>query len=284
MNDSSGVIYTGIAPFNNEAIAGFAGAWAGFFPVLLYGAEIQTAVYPDFGAWLDTFFYTGVELPFDFSSGVIDQFLNIGSIIQLENRYYPTKTVDSAFIGSIRWQLYEKSARRDIIPPLGISLYGKWMYSIISGNYNFIFGECKIFLPSIFENHGFKLVFQVDYNHDAANWMLNPAAVPRGLNPAGFAFPLFFNAGIDYTMPLAYPDIEFGSFLYIPRIYLNGFFDIGWSPGVSMMKTTGIELMTDFHIFNLPIPLQIGTRLVYNISNGKFRLEDTSFMIGIDLN
>ena len=181
MNDSSGRLYIGYDQNEKELLTGLAGAYAGLFPVLLYGAELQSpAALP--GSSFESFVYGGMWLPLDFSGGILNHRLSLQGIFLMENRLYPSESAAAAVTTDINWELTQLKAGRDIVPPLGITLKGSWYYSLEPSYYNFFFGECRVFMPGLMENQVFSLKIQGNYNTGSGLFNKSPESVPRGLD------------------------------------------------------------------------------------------------------
>ena len=283
MNDSSSTVYAGFDSDNLEILSGVNGAYAGFFPVLLYGIELQTpATAP--GTLLDSVMHGGIWLPLNFSKGIISQTLSLQSVFLMENRVLPYFTAAAALRTSASYRLNKTGAKRDLIPPLGMALSGYWYKSLDMNLYNFIFGETVFYLPGIAENQGIQLTLQADYNFSSADRNFEAEQLPRGISLPGFSPPLMFNSSIDYLIPMFYPDMSIGSLLYIPRVFMKCFLDTAYVPETQLfLQTTGIGFYTDYHIFNHYYPFRAGIRIIYNTMNGHLRLEETSLSIGIEL-
>ena len=283
MNDSSSTLYTGYDSGSNELLIGTSGAYAGFYPVLLYGAELQTPLTAA-GAIFDSVLYGGFWLPFDFSRGALNHTLGLQAIYLRESRVYPYAFSASAFRASADYTLTADSAKRDLIPPLGLAVSGYWYKSLDLNIYSFLFGESVFYLPGFNNNHGIKLAVQANWNADSADRVYRPEALPRGLDTADFIEPVIINASFDYMIPLFYPDLSIGNIIYIPRLFMSGFLDTAYIKSTkSFQQTTGLEFYTDFNLINHYYPFRAGLRIIYNIVNGRIRFEDTSIGIGIDL-
>jgi hypothetical protein len=289
MNYSSNQVYSGWDPVNSKIIAGIAGAYGGFFPMLLYGAELGTPAVP-LGSSIDAFLYGGAAIPFNFSEGNQANYLTVQSVfffnMQLMN---PETAVNSTF----NWQNTELKAKKDILPPSGYSLKGRWYYSLDPNIYNYISGETIFYLPGFSANHGLSLGLKTEYNFPSSLQNMPAQKLPRGITSSGINYPILINASVNYSFPISYPDICFGSVLYIPRVYMNIFYDsaAGFSQpeqlqtlqNIKMINTAGFELFADFHLFNNIVPLKTGLRFIYNFQTGVIRFEDTVFMFGFSL-
>ena len=83
MNNTSSKLYTGYDPSEQEFLTGISGVWAGFYPALLYGAELQS---PEqrFGEIIESSVYGGAWLPLDFSSGIWNHSLSMQGVFIME--------------------------------------------------------------------------------------------------------------------------------------------------------------------------------------------------------
>ena len=74
--------------------------------------------------------------------------------------------------------------------------------------------------------------------------------------------------GLNYTLPLAYPDLAIGPLAFVKRIKVNGFFDYGRrendSPftGSNQFSSTGLELRFDVRLLRL-VEADLGLRYSY---------------------
>ena len=292
LNLWSNQIYTGYDPQTEKFSAGISGAFAGLIPILLYGAEFITPISP-FAASFNASLYGGAALPLDFSEGNVDHYLKFQSIFFMDLPLQQNAEVQTAVNSNLSWRYTEKSARKDILPPSGISFNARWYYSLNPNTYNFASGDAVLYFPGLVENHGISLEFEAEYNLDSGLRNFGAQKLPRGISTAGISFPLLFNARINYSLPAGYPDLSMGGFLYIPRIYLNIFCDAAAGitnpqqlfsgQDMEIMNTAGLELFADFHLFNNIIPLKTGLRFIYDFQNGLIRIEDTVLLFGFSL-
>jgi hypothetical protein len=89
----------------------------------------------------------------------------------------------------------------------------------------------------------------------------------------------FFSA--DYLMPLLYPDLTAGSFLYLKRIRAGLFYDQAWGKGNYLgrivnnnyiiefhdrnetFRSFGIELISDFYVLRIPYMISAGVQSAF---------------------
>ena len=80
---------------------------------------------------------------------------------------------------------------------------------------------------------------------------------------------------MNYALPLIYPDWNLGALMYFQRLKLRLFYDHGRGEGGSRpartYRSAGAELTTDFHLFTLPIPLDMGLGYAYRLEEGDSR-------------
>jgi len=111
---------------------------------------------------------------------------------------------------------------------------------------------------------------------------------PRGF-PARISKSLS-SLQVNYAFPLLYPDLAFGLILYLKRLKVNLFYDVGYGkdirvyePGLAIfsdwLESFGTELSADFHALRFIFPLSAGIRLGYRTSDSKSFAE---FLLRLD--
>lgn len=153
--------------------------------------------------------------------------------------------------------------------PLTKSAFGK--------QYSFEFFQ---FFPGLFKHHGLRLYGGFELFSDSADNTYFGRIInePRGfgLLPNGNAIA----AGINYALPLAYPDLSIPWIIYLKRIRAAVFTDFVWVENVPF-NTIGIECMSDLHIFGFPAPVEAGVRTSY-VPDSKTLSWDILFRIRFD--
>lgn len=83
------------------------------------------------------------------------------------------------------------------------------------------------------------------------------------------AFQNAYTMGVDYQMPLLYPDLQLGPLVYLKRVRADIFFDYGYGslvfPEVDFFylrnyASVGAELIFDFHVLRLFPEIEAGVR------------------------
>ncbi len=139
-----------------------------------------------------------------------------------------------------------------------------------------------LFFPGAMPNHS--LSFRAGWENQAParkQIYRNTLPWPRGYEDDLIAEKLFsFSA--DYTMPLFYPDLAAGSFLYLKRIRGTLFYDYSkgvdvrnyddrsFTAGPDRFSSAGSELMADFYVLRIPFEISAGVRAGYMPREEKF--------------
>ncbi len=270
--------------------------WKGWYPVfesrLDYGeprisnigeaggepSEIQSGI-----RFLNT-----VSVPLHFSSGKFSEYLRPSITSDYRNDYIYIRKSDTyddgqlILSGRLFFSNYHKSAIRDIYP--------KWA-QIIDLNYSFapfdkkIYGSAismktSFYFPGFFPNNGIKIRIEKEKQIPAKSLFGNRVSFPRGYK--NIISKEFDFLSVDYVLPLAYPDFNVSSLLYLKRIRTGLFYDYASGPGNSFYKNTangliplynhtykesfrsfGFELMADFHILRIPFMISGGVQTAW---------------------
>jgi hypothetical protein len=250
-------------------------------------------------------FLNTLYVPLQFSGGRFSQFLRPSVSADYLNQYIFIKernTYDygqTIITGRIYFSNYDRSSIRDIYP--------RWA-QVVDFNYCFapfdrdIYGSSTslqtiFYLPGILPNNGIRIKLQAE-KQDVSKYLYgNFSSLPRGYNEIVSKQIQFLSA--DYVFPLAYPDLNLSSILYIKRIRGGLFFDYATGPGNSMYKYSsnglvplynnaeteslrsfGGSLLADFHLFRIPFMISGGVQSAWKSFNGSPTVE---MLFNIDL-
>ncbi len=110
----------------------------------------------------------------------------------------------------------------------------------------------------------------------------NQIPLPRGQSVSRFED--FYSMSVNYTLPLWYPDINFGPLVNIQRVRANAFFDVGYGSNYinnqsssQRYSSTGAEVKFDINVIRLLPQMDIGFRYSYGITPSTSRFE---FLLG----
>ena len=181
---------------------------------------------------------------------------------------------------------YDKSAIRDIYPRWGQIIDYNYCFAPFDRN---IYGSAvslktAFYFPGIFPNNGIKIRLEIEKQDPQKYLYNNFSSLPRGYSDIIAKQIKIFSA--DYVFPVAYPDFNLASLLYIKRIRTDLFYDYAAGPGNSFykygsdglvplynspetesFKSFGIELMADFHVLRIPFMISGGIQSAWKDIN-----------------
>ncbi len=140
--------------------------------------------------------------------------------------------------------------------------------------------KTSFYFPGFFPNNGIKIRIEKEKQIPAKSLFGNRVSFPRGYKNILSKEIDFLS--VDYVLPLAYPDFNISSLLYLKRIRTGLFYDYASGPGNSFYKNTanglipiynhaykesfrsfGFELMADFHILRIPFMISGGVQTAW---------------------
>lgn len=161
----------------------------------------------------------------------------------------------------------QKQAHRDLAARYGYTLDFHYKHTPYG---NFIAGamfsiQSRLYFPGIFANNSFQIYTayqKLNVSNDGYRFSgdFGILAAYNAQTPGEL-----FRIRPSYSLPLAYPDFNIGTILYLKRLRASAFYDFAWAkhqewrtfPGV------GFDLVADFHLFALPAPISAGIRTIY---------------------
>jgi hypothetical protein len=228
-------------------------------------------------------FTNTISVPLRFSSGRFSEFLQPSLSVDYINQYIYIKEKgvydygQTIISGRLYFSNYHLSATRDIYP--------KWA-QVIDLNYrsapfdNTIYGssvslKSAFYFPGFFPNNGIKLKFETEKQYPEKYLYKNFVSLPRGYSNIYSKQISYFS--FNYVLPLAYPDFNIASLIYIKRIRTGLFYDYAEGPGNSIylftangltplsttsertsLKSFGLEFLADFHVLRIPYEISGG--------------------------
>jgi hypothetical protein len=287
----------------NEKVLGFEvdGIYSGLWPILDFGlgyrgrsttdeeSEDRTVTY----GWREAFFSSGLSVPLDLSRGIYSASLTLDSnlsMIQVSSR----EQVDPFDNGNgllfplsyeLHFSRFKKSAFRDLKPQWGQTLSFIYQHTPWKSDYrgSLLSAQMGFYAPGLFKHHSLVLSGACERQKPDNYRFPSRIYFPRGYDY--FYLDSFFKVSIDYALPLAYPDFALDGIFYFKRLrgsvfldYLSGQID----EKKESFTSCGLELTTDFHLFNLIVPLEIGIRLAYRLEDRTVRAELVLFDLFYD--
>ncbi len=170
---------------------------------------------------------------------------------------------------------YRKS-NADIFPVLGQTLRIGYDHTPWRSRYRgerFIL-RANLYLPGLVRRHG--LALRADYEQQRPeNYRFSgDVRFPRGYS---YRYQdKIGRLGLDYALPLAYPDQHLWALLYVQRLKGLFFHDYGWSSLAgrrTFYRASGVELTADVNFLSLPVILDLGVRLSWRWREKNWRSE-----------
>jgi len=224
--------------------------------------------------------YSVVSIPFNltvdrYSSGFIPSLR-----MNYNNSYYHYAREDEYRRGMFTSELrffgyrYLKQSLRDINPRWGQSFRFRHLASPFEDENlgSITSAELALYFPGIWPHHS--LVLRGAFQNQSPKKFLMRSLVefPRGYQRE--RTEKLQLARVDYHFPLAYPDFDIPSVLYLKCLRSNIFADIGLNHNRYLendriewrgeeLFSLGLQVNADLHIFRLPLPFDIGGRITY---------------------
>ncbi len=239
-----------------------------------------------------------LSLPLSFTHGkYINVFRPSVSVEYFDNYYYNYQN-DYYINGlemvntSLRYYFYQRKAIRDIIPEFG------WLFNVRLVStpfdkelYGFLHSIDAVFFVPGWKNTGFQLNAGYQYQKPELYLFSSDLPFPRGITQQRTEEMVTLYT--DYVFPVAYPDFNLGSLLYLKRIRGDIFADFAFNSyrtvtsDLSSLVWTqtnyssyGVEMVADYHLLRSIFPLSTGVRAGYSPSDKSFFYE---VLFGIDL-
>lgn len=275
--------------------------WKGWYPVIesgisyggnpgiLTGGEKVTS--PS-GSQNSIHWINIISLPLRYASGRFSQYIQPSVTYDYRNNYIwipEEKSFDNSQ-GLLSGRFYFSNSHRSSVR----DIYPRWA-QVFDLNYTFapyntdiypgdISLKTALYTPGIFPNNGLKLRFEREKQQNARYSLSNRISLPRGYKNILSKDLTFLSA--DYTFPLAYPDLNISSLLYLKRFRAVLFGDYASASDNYYLKKNGsgltfdyrhdyreafssfgVEMLADFHILRLPFMISGGVQSAWKNIN-----------------
>lgn len=142
--------------------------------------------------------------------------------------------------------------------------------------------DVHLYLPGAAFAHSVSLYGGFQHMSEHERHYNNKILYPRGITLLGYEIS---SLRCNYSLPIAFPDWNIGSLLYLKTLHGSLFYDFGTSRtlhGTRQYTSYGIELTTDSHFLNLTYPIHWGIRTGYETQHKRL-FADFIFSIGISI-
>lgn len=242
--------------------------YSGLYPIITIGFNYDQRY--NNSKWNELNLKTKISLPYRYRNNNLNKYFensieyNFINIEPSSNYVYSLRQINTLAFESYG-QAIRPMGRKNIRPRLGF-MYSLYLKTSLEEK-NAFQGSTSttLFLPGVWKNHSVELNFSIEKNSPKYYYFQSHIGFTRGYYSV---FPKeYYGIKINYNLPLIYPDIAISKILYIKRLSLNGFFDIGNFDNINKTSFGG-DLNMDFNIFRIEQPLRIGYRIGYAIQGG----------------
>jgi len=231
-------------------------------------------------SWKESNLIVKTYVPFDFSKGKYFKKLQPRIIYKLSNYQgdspvpngFPMGSFQTLETGVYAYQILKTSVK-DVLPNFGGVVDFSYSTSLkgVANFGNMVAISSILYLPGLMKNHGIYAYNGLQLKKQDEYSFNDKIKIPRGHQP--ILNDKMYSFGVNYIMPICYPDKNIGRFVYFKRIKLNAFYDYAYftgsesitkiSPYSGSMKSTGFELTTNCHLLQFIAPFEIGLRYSY---------------------
>lgn len=255
---------------------GFNTLFAAWFPVLSAGAEtsLNRTVDTAFGksvSYNAATLKAGVSIPLRFVGGRTNKFLSFGLGYNL-GQYYYTGVSKNVFTNNsidylnafLNFSNISQQARQHVNPRWAQSLSLNYRDALNFRNSHKFVAHASFYFPGIGRNHS--LVINTAYqNRDTLPDLFSKTfSYSRGYE--ALSTRRMYKLGVNYQLPVLYPDWGFANLLYFQRIRANAFYDytnakarVNNVLSEVINSSTGAEVYFDTKIWNA-FPISFGVR------------------------
>ncbi len=277
LNSVQSEIFVGYNSDEQYKKAGMDFTYGGLFPFLNIGVEYRIDRSAYLGSqkiyWNELLPYTGFSVPLNFSRGRWLTNLEAGSNISYHQEYFKGVYKDSikntSYLSLDPQLLFThqlQAARMQIYPSFAQTLLIQYNRAISNISGNQFLASANLFFPGLTSTNSLVIKGAIQ-QRDSLNQVRFSNGFPfaRGYSAENFYQMIGF--GINYNLPLAYPDWGFANMVYFLRVRANLFYDDTYvpyyatnGPGVqTQYRSAGIEIYLDTKWWN-ELPLSFGIR------------------------
>jgi hypothetical protein len=226
--------------------------------------------------WNELLGYIGLQLPLNFSGGKQYRFLTFSGTYNMDHvnwtgnaKTFLTNRPVNYLAGRIVYSGQVQKSLQQINPHWAQTLSLQYKSSVNYHAQQFL-ATGSVYLPGLSNNHS--LVFTAAYHaRDTMAQYFYSNNFPFARGYTSVDFPRMWKLGVNYHVPLLYPDWGFGQLIYFLRIRTNLFYD--YSIGKSLrtgthnpFNTVGGELYFDMRTWN-QLPVTLGVRYSRLLNN-----------------
>lgn len=255
---------------------GIGSAFAGWFPVLQSNVELSFNRTVDTAVGKSVSFNAakasvGFSIPLRFIGGRTNKFVNFGGGYNIEQFFYRgvgknilnNRSIDY-LNGFFNFSNVNQVAAQHINPRWAQSVSISYRDAVNFRNSHKLVANGAVYFPGLHRNHSLVITGSYQKRDTLADLFSKNFNYTRGYE--ALSTRRMYKAGINYHLPLLYPDWGFGNIIFIQRIRANAFFDytnararVNGLLTEILNRSAGTELYFDTKIWNA-LPLSFGVR------------------------
>lgn len=223
-------------------------------------------------SWNETAAGVGLQLPLNLSKGKVYQYLTMNSSANINQRsyddfskiFFTNRTVYYSS-NTLQYSIFSQRSKQQVLPRLGFTFIARSRHAVNVTANNFTFFS-NVYLPGLLKTHSLSFNLAYQRRDTLKNYFFtNVFPFSRGYN--AIDYPRMSRFGVNYQLPLFYPDWGFGQLLFINRTRLNLFAESTKARNkrtsrLLSYKTIGAELFFDTRWFNQQ-DISFGVRYSY---------------------
>jgi len=277
LNTFQSEIYIGYNSNEQYKKAGANFTYGGLFPFINIGTEYRIDRNAIFKGqriyWNELLPYFGLSVPLNLSRGQWLTSLEGGVNVSCHQQYFKGVYKDSVANRSyfsldpqLLFTHQLQAGRMQIYPSFAQTLLLLYNRAISNISGNQLLASGSLYFPGLTATHSMVIKGAIQ-QRDSLNQVRFTNSFPFSRGYSGENFYRMYGLGVNYNLPLFYPDWGFAELVYFLRIRANAFYDYTGvpffatnGPGVqSQYRSTGVEIYFDTKWWN-QLPLSFGIR------------------------
>lgn len=254
----------------------YTAAYAGWFPVVSLGMQggfnrtFDTAVGKSI-SFNSAKINLTAYLPLNFGNGTTNKNLNIGAGYNAEQLYYDgigknvfkNRSFDYAN-AFLYFSNVSRQAKQQVNPRWAQAVSATYRHAFTFLDSRKFVGAASFYFPGIFPTHSFVLQGAFQKRDTISDIFSNTFSYSRGY--LGLSTRRMYKVGVNYQLPILYPDCGISNIIFFQRVRANTFFDytnaharVNGKLTDIINKSTGTEIFFDTKVWN-ELPVSFGVR------------------------
>ena len=244
---------------------GYNVAYSAFFPWIIggisYTVDRNVKVNNEIVNWNEFNANIGLKLPLNFSAGRLYKFLSFSSTFNTQQVDFTKSAAqkyqnfNNNFLDNIlSWNIQSQRATQQIYPRFAHTLFARYRGSVTDMESRQLFINTSLYIPGILKNHSVVINAAYQSRDTAGNYFYsNNFPLSRGYPAVNL--PQMWKWGVNYNLPLLYPDKGVGQIVYFLRIRANLFYDNSTVKSLrtgteTVLRSFGTEIYFDTRWWN----------------------------------